>query len=158
MKKIALISFALILKVNFISAQTSFYSTYQVKSAETKPTTSQPINYFSFPSSPKKTEPIIEERSYYNYEEKKPVQATRITGYYKEGYGENAVWKKMSLKVTVETDRFGRDNINVTEYKMDPADYWITLSYGIPSKTYGEIANDFSYQVFVASKQVYFNF
>ena len=80
---------------------------------------------------------------------------TRVTAYYEEGYGTNLIRKKISLKVTIETNSMGQDEINVIAY-MDYG-YWISVSYGGVSKTYGEIAKEFSYSTYVASKTVYFN-
>lgn len=81
----------------------------------------------------------------------------RATGYYEEGYGQNATWKKISLKIDIVTNSYGKDEINVIAYKNENSSYWTTVSYSNVTKTYGKIADDFSYQVFVASKTVYFN-
>ena len=86
---------------------------------------------------------------------KNTAQTTRVMGYYKAGYGANAEWKSMSLKVIVETDRYGRDEIKVTEYKT--GDYWTTIPYTAPSKAYGDIAKEYSYYLFIGANQVYFN-
>lgn len=81
----------------------------------------------------------------------------RVTGYYEEGYGTNTTWKKISLKVEIVTNSYGKDEIKVIAYKNENSSYWTTVSYSNVTKTYGKIADDFSYQVFVASKTVYFN-
>lgn len=153
------IAMAFFIKINAAYSQTTFYSSYQVKTADSKPAniTSPLLNAFTFPSPPKIENNDINRMNSQINEPNKSVEEIRVTGYYKEGYGEYATWKKMSLKVTVETDLYGRDKINVIAYKNSISDYWYTVSYGNPSKTYGDISEDFSYQVFVASTLVYFN-
>lgn len=88
---------------------------------------------------------------------KSPNDEYRVTGYYEEGYGSNATWKKISLKVEIVTNSYGKDEIKVVAYKNENSSYWTTVSYSNVTKTYGKIADDFSYQVYVASKTVYFN-
>lgn len=88
---------------------------------------------------------------------KSPTAETRVTAYYEEGYGANAAWKSMNLKVEVVTNSIGQDEIKVVVYKDDSSSYWNPVSYGSPSKTYGEIAKEFSYQIYVGAKLVYFN-
>lgn len=151
------LTLAFFVKIYAVNSQT-FYSTYQVKSVDSKPVNPKPVTFDYFPSTTKKADPINESR--YNYElndSRKTSQEMRVTGYYAEGYGENAVWKKISLKINIETDRLGRDVLNVTEYKMDYSNYWTPVSYGTPTKTYGDISNQYSYQVFISTLLVYFN-
>lgn len=88
---------------------------------------------------------------------KSPNDEYRVTGYYEEGYGSNVTWKKISLKVEIITNSYGKDEIKVIAYKNENNSYWTTVSYSNVTKTYGKIADDFSYQVYVASKTVYFN-
>lgn len=88
---------------------------------------------------------------------KSPTGEYRVTGYYEEGYGTNVTWKKISLKIDIVTNSYGKDEIKVIAYKDDYSSYWTTVSYSNVTKTYGKIADDFSYQVYVAAKTVYFN-
>ncbi len=88
---------------------------------------------------------------------KSPNDEYRVTGYYEEGYGSNVTWKKISLKAEIVTNSYGKDEIKVIAYKNENSSYWTTVSYSNVTKTYGKIADDFSYQVYVASKTVYFN-
>ncbi len=82
---------------------------------------------------------------------------TRAIGFYEEGYGDNLAWKRMSLKIEVITNRFGQDEIKIVAFKDEAIAYWTTLNYSNVTKTYGEISKDFSYQVYVLGKTVYFN-
>jgi len=88
---------------------------------------------------------------------KSPTGEYRITGYYEEGYGTNVTWKKISLKVEIVTNSYGKDEIKIIAYKNENSSYWTAINYSNVTKTYGKIADDFSYQVYVASKTVCFN-
>lgn len=89
-----------------------------------------------------------------------PVQSikseSRVVGYYEEGFGASATWHKISLKITIVTNQLGYDEITVIAYLNDSG-FWINVSYGGVSKTFGDKAKEFSYQSYVSSKIVYFN-
>ena len=80
----------------------------------------------------------------------------RVIGYYEDGYGDDVSWQKISLKVAITTNSYGKDEMTVTAYKKMNADFWSDVSYGTVSKTYGNMAKEFSCQAFVAGKTVYF--
>ena len=87
---------------------------------------------------------------------KMAISTTRVIAYYEEGYGNNITWETMSIKVTVETNSYGKDEINVISYKKNNSDYWTDVSYATVSKTYGNMAKEFTYQAYVGGKTVYF--
>ncbi len=81
---------------------------------------------------------------------------TRVTAYYEDGYGANATWKHISIKVEIYTNNIGKEEITVIAY-ISESGYLSTVGYGSVTKTYGEIAKEFSYQAYVNGKTVYFN-
>lgn len=90
-----------------------------------------------------------------------PIQSvaieTRAIGYYEDGYGENLAWKRMSLKIEVITNGIGQDEIKIVGFRDEASTYWSPTNFSNVTKTYGEISKDFSYQVYVSGKTVYFN-
>ena len=85
-----------------------------------------------------------------------PKTETRVTAYYEDGYGTNATWKHISIKVEIMTNNIGKEEITVIAY-LSESGYWSAVGYGSVTKTYGEIAKEFSYQAYVNGKTVYFN-
>lgn len=88
---------------------------------------------------------------------KSPESEIRVIGYYEEGYGTSLKWVTISLKLTVTTDTYGKDEITIKAYKNANSDYWTDVSFATVNKTYGNIAKEFTYQVYVASRTVYFS-
>jgi hypothetical protein len=105
---------------------------------------SEPIRDWS---PPVHSEPIVKPNA---------TQTTRVTGYYEDGYGANITLKRVSLKVEITTNSMGKDEITVIEI-MSESGYWTTVYSGTATKTYGNISKEFTYQVYVSSKTVYFN-
>ncbi len=125
--------------------------TYEVKSA---------TNYQFNPSALLSTKPAydqVKEYSSYSTPSKTVSTELRIVGYYEDRYLSNSSWKRMSLKLLITTNSSGKDEINVVEYKEENSDFWQTLSYGNVSRTYGEMSKEYSYEVFILTKNVYFN-
>lgn len=81
----------------------------------------------------------------------------RVTGYYEDGVGTSLKWLTISLKLTVTTDTYGKDEITVKAYKNSNSNYWTDVNFSTVSKTNGNMAKEFTYQVYVASKTVYFS-
>lgn len=87
---------------------------------------------------------------------KSPKTETRVTAYYEDGYGANVTWKHISLKVEITTNSIRKEEMTVIAY-LNESGSWSTVGYGSVTKTYGEIAKEFSYQTYVNGKTVYFN-
>lgn len=124
---------------------------FKVRMADT------PLPHYIIPSSTSNntyyyTEPIKIEQTV----QQNSVTETRVIGYYEDGYGANTQWLTISLKLLITTDAYGKDEIKVKAYKNSTSDYWQDVSYCTVSRTYGNIAKEFAYQVYVVGKTVYF--
>ena len=143
------------------ASQTTFYPTVKLTPSPTKLPHYNPSSQLNNSSS-SNTTPIEPTQTWtppiYSEPIVKPnaTQTTRVTGYYEDGYGANITLKRVSLKVEITTNSMGKDEITVIEI-MSESGYWTTVYSGTATKTYGNISKEFTYQVYVSSKTVYFN-
>lgn len=153
MKTLTLLLLSLSLIGLSAKAQT-FYSTFQVRTPETK-TISPPAN--SSPTVNNYYQPSSNYNTIKPYEPEISVTEHRITGYYKEGSGNNVKLTPINLKINILSETQSREKIFVMAYKPTHSDSWTSVSYSNVSKVYDDMSSSFTYQVFINSMLVYFN-
>lgn len=138
------------------NAQTTFYPSVKWRPAVPANNSNGSQNSNSTSNSNSNQGNQIRETSIYREVIKSPKTENRVTAYYEDGYRTNATWKHFSIKVEITTNNIGKEEITVIAY-LSESGYWSTVGYGSVTKTYGEIAKEFSYQAYVNGRTVYFN-
>lgn len=142
--------------LNKYNAQTAFYPSVKWQPAVPANNSNGSQNSNSTANSNSNQGNQSRETPIYKEAIKSPKTETRVTAYYEDGYGANSTWKHISIKVEITENSIGKEEYTVIAY-LSESGYWSTVGYGSVTKTFGEIAKEFSYQAYVNGKTVYFN-